>query len=135
MLPIVDVLQEGPKLKFYSRIWLCLTAAFTSIPLQAAHPFRTNADHSKESCPEDLYMSSYTPTPLALARSRQMMKKRVIPSFVTIGQGHQGAGKDKALLAVDSELKLVHKLVPATANRTTISGGAATRAGALEALQ
>ncbi|KAG2344808.1 hypothetical protein BDR05DRAFT_1058690, partial [Suillus weaverae] len=37
--------------------------------------------------------------------------------------------------AVDSELELVHKLVPATANRTTISGDAATRAGALEGLQ
>jgi CHAT domain-containing protein len=64
-----------------------------------------------------------------------MMKKRVTPSFVTIGQGKPGAGKGKELLAVDSELELVHKLVPATANRTTISGDAATRAGALEALQ
>ncbi|KAG1890764.1 hypothetical protein F4604DRAFT_370764 [Suillus subluteus] len=135
MSPIVNVLQEDLKLKFHSRIWLCPTAAFTSIPLHAAHPFRTIADRSKESCLEDLYMSSYTPTLSALVRSRQMMKKRVIPSFVTIGQGHSGAGKGKALLTVDSELKLVHKLVPATANRTTISGGAATRAGALEALQ
>ncbi|KAG1841218.1 hypothetical protein DFJ58DRAFT_845063 [Suillus subalutaceus] len=63
-----------------------------------------------------------------------MMKKRVAPSFVTIGQGQPGAGKGKALLAVDSELELVHKLVPATAN-TTISGDAATRIGALEALE
>jgi CHAT domain-containing protein len=64
-----------------------------------------------------------------------MMKKRVTSSFATIGQGNPGAGKGKALLAVDSELELVHKLVPASANRTTISGDAATRAGALEALQ
>ncbi|KAG2131921.1 CHAT domain-containing protein [Suillus cothurnatus] len=135
MLPIVNVLQHGLQLKFLSRIWLCPTAAFTSIPLHAAHPFKTNADGSKEPCLEDLYICSYTPTLSALVRSRQLMKKRVTPSFVTIGQGQPGAGKGKELLAVDSELELVHKLVPVTANRTTISGDAATRAGALEALQ
>ncbi|KAG2131922.1 hypothetical protein BD769DRAFT_1774982 [Suillus cothurnatus] len=107
MLPIVNVLQHGLKLKFLSRIWLCPTAAFTSIPLHAAHPFKTNADGSKEPCLEDLYICSYTPTLSALVRSRQMMKKRVTPSFVTIGQGQPGAGKGKELLAVDSELELV----------------------------
>ncbi|KAG1830680.1 CHAT domain-containing protein [Suillus subalutaceus] len=135
MLPIVNVLQHDLKLKFNSRIWLCPTAAFTSIPLHAAHPFKTNADRSKEPCLEDLYICSYTPTLSALVRSRQLMKKRITPSFVTIGQGQPGAGKGKALLAVDSELELVHKLVPATVNCTIISGDAATRAGALEALQ
>ncbi|KAG1895828.1 CHAT domain-containing protein [Suillus fuscotomentosus] len=136
MLPIVNVLEHVLKLKRRSRIWLCPTAAFTSIPLHAAHPFQTKADRSgKEPCLEDLYICSYTPTLSALIRSRQLMKKRVPPSFVAIGQGQPGAGKGKALLAVDSELELVHKLVPATANRTTISGNAATRAGALEALQ
>ncbi|KAG1897262.1 CHAT domain-containing protein [Suillus fuscotomentosus] len=134
MLPIVNILQHNLKLK-YCRIWLCPTAAFTSIPLHAAHPFRTNPDGSREPCLEDLYICSYTPTLSALVRSRQTMKKRVTSSFVTIGQGQPGAGKGKALLAVDSELELVHKLVPATAKHTTISGDAATRAGALEALQ
>ncbi|KAG2099252.1 uncharacterized protein F5147DRAFT_655853 [Suillus discolor] len=105
MLPIVNVLQHDLKLKY----------SFTSIPLHAAHPFRTNSDGSREKCLEDLYICSYTPTLSALVRSRQMMKKRVTPSFVTIGQGQPGAGKGKALKAVDSELELVHKLVPATA--------------------
>ncbi|KAG1803018.1 CHAT domain-containing protein [Suillus subaureus] len=135
MLPIVNVLEHVLELKHGSRIWLCPTAAFTSIPLHAAHPFQTRADRSKEPCLEDLYICSYTPTLSALVRSRQMMKKRITPSFVTIGQGQPGTGKGKALLAVDSELELVHKLVPATANRTTISGDAATRAGALKALE
>ncbi|KAG1773286.1 CHAT domain-containing protein [Suillus placidus] len=135
MLPIVKVLQYDLKLKYHSRIWLCPTAAFTSIPLHAAHPFKTNPNGSKEPCLEDLYICSYTPTLSALVRSRQGMKKRVTPSFVTIGQGQPGGGKGKALLAVDSELELVHKLVPAAANRTTISGDAATRVGALQALQ
>jgi hypothetical protein len=54
------------------------------------------------------------------------MMNYVTLSFVTIGQGQPGAGKGKALLAIDSELELVHKLVPATAKHTTISGDAAT---------
>ncbi|KAG1771929.1 CHAT domain-containing protein [Suillus placidus] len=135
MLPIVNVLENVLKLKHRSRIWLCPTAAFTSIPLHAAHPFQTRSDRSKEPCLEDIYICSYTPTLSALIRSRQMMKKCVTPSFVAIGQGQPGAGKGKALSAVDSELELVHKLVPATANHTTISGDAATRAGALQALE
>jgi CHAT domain-containing protein len=135
MLPIVNVLERVLELKHHSRIWLCPTAAFTSIPLHAAHPFRTNADCSKEPCLEDLFICSYTPTLSALVRSRQLMKKCGTPSFATIGQSNPGAGKGKALLAVDSELELVHKLVPASANRTTISGDAATRAGALKALE
>ncbi|KAG2336422.1 hypothetical protein BDR05DRAFT_1005897 [Suillus weaverae] len=94
-----------------------------------------SADHSKEPCLEDLYICSYTPTLSALVRSRQLMKKRVPPSFVAIGQGQPGAGKGKALLAVDSELELAHKLVPAAANCTAISGDAAARAGALQALE
>ncbi|KAG2133459.1 CHAT domain-containing protein [Suillus cothurnatus] len=136
MLPIVKVLEYVLELKHRSRIWLCPIAAFTSIPLHAANPCQTKADRSgKEPCLEDLYICSYTPTLSALVRSRQMTKKRVPPSFVAIGQGQPGAGKGKALLTVDSELELVHKLVPAMANRTTISGDAATRTGALEALE
>ncbi|KAG2337927.1 TPR-like protein [Suillus weaverae] len=135
MLPIVNVLENFLELKHRSRIWLCPTAAFTSIPLHAAHPFQTRADRSKEPCLEDLYICSYTPTLSALIRSRQTMKRRVTPSFVAIGQGQPGAGKGKALSAVDSEIELVHKLVPTTANHTTISGDAATRAGALQALE
>ncbi|KAG1835853.1 CHAT domain-containing protein [Suillus subalutaceus] len=114
MLPIVNVLQHNLKLKFRSRIWLCPTAVFTSIPLHAAHPFRTKADNSNlEPCLEDLYICSYTPTLSALIQTDD----------------------EAALLAVDGELKLVHKLVPAIATRTIIFGKVATRVGALEALQ
>ncbi|KAG2062956.1 hypothetical protein BDR04DRAFT_1235616 [Suillus decipiens] len=136
ILPVVNVLEHVLKLKRLSRIWLCPTADFTSIPLHAAHPFLTKPDRSgKEPCLEDLYICSYTPTLSALVRSRQLMKKRVTPSFVVIGQGQPLAGKSKELLSVDSEIELVRKLVPATVNRTTISGDAATRAGALQGLE
>ncbi|KAG1774737.1 CHAT domain-containing protein [Suillus placidus] len=136
MLPIVIVLQRNLKVKSGSRIWLCPTAAFTSIPLHAAHPFRMKADGcGRELCLEDVYICSYTPTLSALIRSRQMMKTRVTPSFAAIGQSSPGAGQGEALLAIDSELELVRKLVPTTTNITTLSGDDATRAGALDALQ
>ncbi|KAG1740410.1 CHAT domain-containing protein [Suillus paluster] len=131
MLPIVNVLQHDLKLQRRSRIWLCPTAAFTSIPLHAAHPFRT-----KEPCLEDLYVCSYTPTLSALIRSRQMMKTRTAPpSFVAIGQSQPGAGQGTVLAAVDSELELVHKLIPPSVKFTTLSGDDATQAGALDALR
>ncbi|KAG1819310.1 CHAT domain-containing protein [Suillus subaureus] len=136
MLLIVRVLQRDLRLPGRSRIWLCPTAAFTSIPLHAANPFRTKADCSElELCLEDVYICSYTPTLSALIRARQTMKTHLIPSFVAIGQGQPGAGQGKELLTVESELELVRSLVPATVNPITLSGDAATRAGALEALQ
>ncbi|KAG1797950.1 CHAT domain-containing protein [Suillus subaureus] len=135
MLPIVIVLQRDLRVKSGSRIWLCPTATFTSIPLHAAHPFRTKADGRRELCLEDVYICSYTPTLSALIRSRQMMKKRATPSFVAIGQSSPGGGQGEALLTVDSELELVRKLIPATVSTATLSGDDATRAGALDALQ
>ncbi|KAG1718332.1 CHAT domain-containing protein [Suillus lakei] len=137
MLPIVKVLQRDLRLPGRSRIWLCPTAAFTSIPLHAAHPFRPKADgHGQELSLEDIYICSYTPTLSALIRARQMMNLTRVPtSFVAIGQGQPGAGQGEALLTVDSEPELVCSLVPAMANPATLSGDAATRAGALEALQ
>ncbi|KAG2159229.1 CHAT domain-containing protein [Suillus bovinus] len=136
MLPIVNVLQHDLKLPSCSRIWLCPTAAFTSIPLHAANPFRMNADRSgREPCLEDLYICSYTPTLSALIRARQMTTTRVTPSFAAIGQDRPGARQGTVLAAIDSELELVHKHVPPTVKFTHLSGNEATQAGALEALR
>lgn len=136
MLPIVDVLQHELKLPSRSRIWLCPTAAFTSIPLHAAHPFRMNADRSgREPCLEDLYVCSYTPTLSALIRARQTMTTRITPSFVAIGQDRPGVGQGTVLAAIDSELELVHSFVPPSVKFTRLSGDEATQAGALEALR
>ncbi|KAG1721703.1 CHAT domain-containing protein [Suillus lakei] len=136
MLPIVNVLQHDLKLRRRSRIWLCPTAAFTSVPLHAANPFRMKADRSgPEACLEDIYICSYTPTLSALIRSRQAMKTCVTPSFAAIGQSQPGAGQGAVLPAVDSELELVHELVPSNVKFTNLSGDGATQAGALDALQ
>ncbi|KAG0702789.1 CHAT domain-containing protein [Suillus ampliporus] len=136
MLPIVKVLMHDLKVKPRSRIWLCPTAAFTSIPLHAAHPSRTKADRSgRELCLEDIYICSYTPTLSALIRARQAMTIHATPSFVAIGQGQPGAGQGTVLATVDSELELVNTLVPPHIKFASLSGEEATRAGALEALR
>ncbi|KAG2033623.1 CHAT domain-containing protein [Suillus americanus] len=136
ILPIVNVLQHDLRLCCRSRVWLCPTAAFTSIPLHAASPFRMKADRSgPEASLEDIYICSYTPTLSALTRSRQTMKMRVTPSFAAIGQSQPGAGQGTLLPAVDRELELVHELIPSNIKFTNISGDKATQAGALNALQ
>ncbi|KAG0698936.1 hypothetical protein DFH29DRAFT_877650 [Suillus ampliporus] len=68
-------------------------------------------------------------------RSRQMMKTRATLSFIAVGQSQSGAGQGTVLAAVESELELVHKLIPPNVDFTTLSGDDATRAGALDALQ
>ncbi|KAG2136389.1 CHAT domain-containing protein [Suillus clintonianus] len=136
MLPIVNILQHDLNLRCRSRIWLCPTAAFTSIPLHAANPFRMNAERTgKDPCLEDLYICSYTPTLSALIRARQAMKTRAPPSFAAIGQSEPGAGQGDILPFVDSELEVVHNIVSSYVNFTHISGDNATQASALNALR
>ncbi|KAG2123246.1 CHAT domain-containing protein [Suillus clintonianus] len=136
MLPIVNVLQDDLKLQRQSRIWLCPTAAFTSIPLHAANPFRSKADRSgPEACLEDIFICSYTPTLSALIRSRQKMETCVTQTFVAIGQGEPGAGQGEVLPAVNIELELVHELIPPNVKFTNLSKDEATQAGALDALR
>ncbi|KAG2149499.1 hypothetical protein BD769DRAFT_339113 [Suillus cothurnatus] len=80
MLPIVNVLKHVLKNKV------------PLFPLHAANPFLTKADRSrKEPCLEELYICSYTPTILALIRSRWMMKQCMAPFFVAIEQDQPGA--------------------------------------------
>ncbi|KAG2142431.1 CHAT domain-containing protein [Suillus clintonianus] len=136
MLPIVNVLQDDLKLQRRSRIWLCPTAAFTSIPLHAANPFRSRADRSgPEACLEDIFICSYTPTLSALIRSRQRMETCVTQTFAAIGQGEPGAGQGNVLPAVNIELELVREHIPPNIKFTNLSKDEATQAGALDALR
>ncbi|KAG1753619.1 CHAT domain-containing protein [Suillus paluster] len=117
MLPIVKVLCHDLEVKPHSQIWLYPTAAFASIPLHVAHPSRMKADGSgRELCLEDIFICSYTSTLLALI-------------------SQPGAGHGTALASVDSELELVHTLVPPNIKFTSLSGEEATQTGALQALR
>ncbi|KAG1731574.1 hypothetical protein EDB19DRAFT_2041766 [Suillus lakei] len=127
------VLQRDLILQCRSRIWLCQTAAFTSFSIHAAHPSRMKTGgRGRERCLEDIYNCSYTPTFSVLIRVRQTMKTRAAPTSVAIGQSQPGAGQGTVLATVDSELELVHKLVPPNVKFTNISGDEATQAGALD---
>ncbi|KAG0704038.1 hypothetical protein DFH29DRAFT_1039426 [Suillus ampliporus] len=55
----------------------------------------------------------------------------ITASFTAIRQSQPVAGKGTVLTAVDSELELVHKLVPSNVKFTSLSGDEATRAEAL----
>ncbi|KAG2067186.1 hypothetical protein BDR04DRAFT_1159475 [Suillus decipiens] len=79
--------------------------------------------------------AAFISIPLHAANPFQTNADKCGAASVSVLCGNWSAGKGKALLAVDSELELVRKLVLATVNRTTISGDEATRAGALEALE
>ncbi|KAG1753620.1 uncharacterized protein EDB91DRAFT_1077355 [Suillus paluster] len=109
MLPIVNVLQHELKLQHRSRIWLCPMAAFTSIPLHAAHLFRMKPGRSWwEQCLEDIYICSYTPTLSALVRYRQAVKTHVTSPFMAIGQGQPGAGQGMEPAQISHALLLLY---------------------------
>ncbi|KAG1872992.1 hypothetical protein DFJ58DRAFT_722162 [Suillus subalutaceus] len=71
MLPVIKVLQHDLEFRRRPGMWLCPTAAFTSLLVHATHPCRTKADrYGRELCLEDIYLCSYTPTLSALIRAR-----------------------------------------------------------------
>ncbi|KAH9005551.1 CHAT domain-containing protein [Lactarius hatsudake] len=65
--PVIDRLREL-KVKEQSRVWWCPTSVFCALPLHAMGPIPS--DDRKERYFSDLYVSSYTPTLLALIQSR-----------------------------------------------------------------
>jgi hypothetical protein len=83
MLLIVNILENALKLKRRSRIWLCPTSEFMSIPSPCSKPI---LNKGKEPCLEDIYICSYTPTLSALVSSRQTTKRRVTPFLPAVPQ-------------------------------------------------
>ena len=114
--PIVDLLQTIHPLG--SRIWWCLTAEFTLLPLHAAGPYRKG----QRNLP-DLYISSYTPTLTALIRAR----RHDPPSFVAtqkrpVAIGQATAAGESKLLSVGAELDNIGQFVDGLAMFTRIDG-------------
>ncbi|KAG2361486.1 hypothetical protein BDR07DRAFT_1377174 [Suillus spraguei] len=94
MLPVVVVLQCDLRVGSRSRIWLCPSATFTSIPLHAAHSFRMKRTHTGTMLGGRLHMLLHSKS----FSSRQMMKTHVTPSFAGIGQSEPGAGQGEAVV-------------------------------------
>jgi len=97
-----------------SRIWLCPTSVFCSLPLHAMGPIPS--DHMpKPSKPSkqyfsDLYIPSYTPSLSALIESRNPSAQALDqPSLLLVAQ------PDKSLPGVWGEIEVMHKVnVPVT---------------------
>ncbi|KAH7905794.1 CHAT domain-containing protein [Hygrophoropsis aurantiaca] len=115
-----------------SRIWLCPTSTFTSLPLHAAGPYRKG-----EQGLSDLYITSYTPTLSALIRMRKNKADSplTIPKFAVIGQSTPGGGSvESKLPSVNAELDLVLGLLPPSVPSSRLSDTQATNHAALSTL-
>ncbi|KAF8840462.1 TPR-like protein [Paxillus ammoniavirescens] len=115
-----------------SRIWWCPTSIFTSFPLHAAGEYRPGKSNLSQN-----YISSYTPTLMALVKARKNARtgnaSRI--SFAAIGQAQPG--RQWALLPfVEQELDSVERSVPASLTTLTkLTSSLSTREAASWALQ
>ncbi|KAG2037156.1 CHAT domain-containing protein [Suillus americanus] len=126
--PVVRVLRESD-VRPGSRIWWCLTAEFTLLPLHAAGPYENHRENLSH-----IYISSYTPTLATLIRARRWASRDASPQhFVAIGQGNPDGGRE--LKCVASELAVVaERLEPIVSSFTSLEDSDATVQGALDAL-
>ncbi|KAH7905280.1 CHAT domain-containing protein [Hygrophoropsis aurantiaca] len=128
--PIVHAL-ENIHVASGSRIWLCPTSIFTSLPLHAAGPYRKG-----EQGLSDLFITSYTPTLSALIRTRKnKADSPALASFAAIGQPTpSGGSEERKLLSVNAELDLVLGLLPSFVPSKRLSDTEATNCAALNTL-
>ena len=126
--PIVDCLRTIHP--FQSRIWWCPTAEFSVLPLHAAGPFR----RGQQNLP-NLYISSYTPTLIALIRARRRDPSNSASEqkrFVAIGQAN--AADESELPSVGAELDNVGQRVNGLATFTRVDGEEACTSRVVEEL-
>ncbi|KAG1732871.1 CHAT domain-containing protein, partial [Suillus paluster] len=132
----VDVVQPVVKnlarvAKPGSRIWWCPTSFFSFLPLHAAGEYRPKRTNLSQ-----LYISSYTPSLVALIKARKCRDKSLLVSFAAIGQNHPPEHKH-SLACVESELDLVQSLLPpsSTISFTKVTSADSTKSTALCTLQ
>ncbi|KAG1736966.1 TPR-like protein [Suillus lakei] len=115
-----------------SRIWWCPTSVFNSLPLHAAGEYIR--EHGRFF--SRLYISSYTPSLMALIKARKSLDRSLPVPFAAIGQ-NLPHGYSHPLKAVEGELDLVQSLIPPfpTVSFTKITSVDATKSRALRALQ
>lgn len=123
--PVVDVLQsEAIALPLGSRIWWCLTAAASWLPIHAAGPYLLG----QRDLP-NLYVSSYTPTLGALIRARNNRPPSVAPGELPVVRdllivGQSDAPGQTALPNVTAEVNAIKARVPTA---TVLEGKVADR--------
>ena len=111
-----------------SRIWLCPTSVFCSLPLHAMGPIPSS--DTSERYFSDLYIPSYTPSLSALIDSRkaspQMLDK---PSLLLVAQ------PEDSLPGVKGEIKVIHRALKGRAAVTGLVSSEATPSSVVEGLQ
>jgi tetratricopeptide (TPR) repeat protein len=111
-----------------SRIWLCPTSVFCSLPLHAMGPIPSN--DACERYFSDLYIPSYTPSLSALIESRkaspQMPDK---PSLLLVAQ------PDDSLPGVDGEIEVIQRALEGRVTVTRLVSSEATPSSVVEGLR
>ena len=113
-----------------SRIWLCPTSVFCSLPLHAMGPIPSKNDHERYF--SDLYIPSYTPSLSALIEARQAdVQMPTRPSLLLVAQ------PDDLLPGVNGEIKVIRRALASDARLTVASliSGEATPSSVLEGLR
>ncbi|KAG8900976.1 hypothetical protein FRB99_005650 [Tulasnella sp. 403] len=82
--PIVSALGAMDGVPKGSRVWWCLSSAVMRLPLHAAGNYRAGGQRLP-----DLYVSSYTPTLIALSRAREgLLESSRLSSVLLLGQSN-----------------------------------------------
>jgi CHAT domain-containing protein/tetratricopeptide (TPR) repeat protein len=128
--PVITKLEEVTAKG--SRIWWCPTSVFTAFPLHAAGEYRPGKSNLSQ-----IYISSYTPTLMALVKARKKVSTGSSSpvSFAAIGQA-QPDGQWAPLPFVERELDSVESFMSVpSATLTKLTSSLSTREAASRALQ
>ena len=123
--PVIERLREL-KVPEKSRVWLCPTDVFCSLPLHAMGPIPS--DDGEVLYFSDLYIPSYTPTLSALIESRQRgslsdAPDNSKPSILLVAQPDTLPGAFGEIKAVEAAKTTVKTLISAMATPKTVIEG------------
>ncbi|KIJ60775.1 hypothetical protein HYDPIDRAFT_116834 [Hydnomerulius pinastri MD-312] len=90
-----------------TRIWWCPTSLFTALPLHSAGEYERGGQVLSR-----LFISSYTPSLLALIKARTYPKTTSDINFAAIGQAKPSFASWKPLHYVDPEVDEIERLLP-----------------------
>ena len=122
---VIERLREF-KVPEKSRVWLCPTGAFCSLPLHAMGPIPS--DDGKDLYFSDLYITSYTPTLSALIESRKRgsssdASDHLKPSILLVAQPDTLPGAFGEIKAIEATKTPVKTLISAMATPEAVIEG------------
>jgi CHAT domain-containing protein/tetratricopeptide (TPR) repeat protein len=123
--PVIERLRKL-KVPEKSRVWLCPTGAFCSLPLHAMGPIPSG--NGKELYFSDLYVPSYTPSLSTLIESRKRgsssdTSDNLTPSILLVAQPETLPGALSEIMAIQTTKAPVTTLISAKAMLKTVIEG------------